>query len=326
MSADRNSTPAAETGTRRHGAAPAGPPPVGTKVRKDASASACPLLRGDLEAWARCCTRRFLPIARGVTGDDELARDALQNSLLIVQAKLGQFRGGPVACSWIWTIVRREAARGGAARREVALHDQMAAPASTRPTPERELQTREMMGLLLQAIQQLPPRYQEVVRLRDLESHSTVDVAGRLHLTPSGVASRLQRDDAHRRIAPQTRVDRRVPGSVLRRRRLGDGEPEVPFVDRRATVSRSCGGRRCPACPRQGRDGRRLDVEVFRTDWGAVRLATGRPASACSCSIFISPLETRCSGMPDGTASGSSCRRHGLRRTAVGAGSHMRST
>lgn len=210
MSADRSSAPAAETGTRRHRDAPVGPPPVGARARKDAAASACPLLRGDLEAWARCCTRRFLPIARGVTGDDELARDALQNSLLIVQAKLGQFRGGPVACSWIWTIVRREAARGGAARREVALHDQTAAPASTRPTPERELQTREMMGLLLQAIQQLPPRYQEVVRLRDLESHSTVDVAGRLHLTPSGVASRLQR--AHQLLRA------RLEGQMGRRR------------------------------------------------------------------------------------------------------------
>lgn len=106
---------------------------------------------------------------------------------------MGQFRGGPVACPWVWTIVRREAARGGAERREVALHDQPVVPASTRPTPERELQTRETTGLLSQAIRQLPPRYREVVRLRDLEGRSTVDVAGRLHLTRSGVASRLQR-------------------------------------------------------------------------------------------------------------------------------------
>ena len=210
MSADHGSTPAAETGTRRRGEIPVGPPPVDAGARKDASASACPLLRGDLEAWARCCTRRFLPIARGVTGNDETARDALQNSLLIVQAKLGQFRGGPVACPWVWTIVRREAARGGAERREVALHDQPVVPASTRPTPERELQTRETTGLLSQAIRQLPPRYREVVRLRDLEGRSTVDVAGRLHLTPSGVASRLQR--AHRLLRA------RLEGQMGRRR------------------------------------------------------------------------------------------------------------
>ncbi len=210
MSADHGSTPAAKTGTRRRGEIPVGPPPVDAGARKDASASACPLLRGDLEAWARCCTRRFLPIARGVTGNNETARDALQNSLLIVQAKLGQFRGGPVACPWVWTIVRREAARGGAERREVALHDQPVVPASTRPTPERELQTRETTGLLSQAIRQLPPRYREVVRLRDLEGRSTVDVAGRLHLTPSGVASRLQR--AHRLLRA------RLEGQMGRRR------------------------------------------------------------------------------------------------------------
>ena len=214
MSADRGSTPAPETGTRRRRDAPAEPPPVDAGAGQDASASACPLLRGDMEGWARCCTRRFLPVARGVTGDAETARDALQNSLLIVQAKAGQFRGGPVACPWVRTIVRHEAARGGAERREVALHDQPVAPVSNRPTPERELQTRETTDLLSQAIGQLPPRYRDVVRLRDLEGRSTAEAAGRLHLTPSGVASRLQR--AHlllraRLEGPMGRAARRSP-------------------------------------------------------------------------------------------------------------------
>ena len=210
MNADRGATPAAETGTRRGRDAPAGSPPVDAGARKGAPASACPLLRGDLDGWAECCTRRFLPVARGVAGDGERARDALQNSLLIVQARVGQFRGGPVACPWVWTIVRREAARGGAERREVALPDRPVDPVSTRPTPERELQTREARDLLSQAIGQLPPRYREVVRLRDLEGRSTVEAAGRLHLTPSGVASRLQR--AHRLLRA------RLEGQMGRRR------------------------------------------------------------------------------------------------------------
>lgn len=194
MNADRGSTEAAETGTRRRRDVPAEPPPGDAGDGQDASAaSACPLLRGDLEGWARCCTRRFLPVARRVAGDAETARDALQDSLLIVQAKVGQFRGGSAACPWVRTIVRHEAARGGAERREVALDDRPVGPDSTRPTPERELQTRETRNLLSQAIGQLPPRYREVVRLRDIEGRSTVEAAKRLHLTPSGVASRLQR-------------------------------------------------------------------------------------------------------------------------------------
>ncbi len=46
------------------------------------------------------------------------------------------------------------------------------------------------MGLLSQTIGQLPPRYQEVVGLRDLEGRSTAEAAGRLHLFWDGSARR----------------------------------------------------------------------------------------------------------------------------------------
>ena len=35
----------------------------------------CPLLEGDLEQGGRCCTCRFLPLARRVAGDDDMAQE-----------------------------------------------------------------------------------------------------------------------------------------------------------------------------------------------------------------------------------------------------------
>lgn len=43
-------------------------------------AAKCPLPEGDLEPWIRCCTSRFLPLARRVAREDTLAQDALQES------------------------------------------------------------------------------------------------------------------------------------------------------------------------------------------------------------------------------------------------------
>ena len=46
----------------------------------------CPLLRDRHAAdeWVCCCTRYFYRLARSITGDEGLAKDALQNSWLKV--------------------------------------------------------------------------------------------------------------------------------------------------------------------------------------------------------------------------------------------------
>ena len=62
-----------------------------------AKALQCPLLDGDTESWIRCCTARFLPLARRVAGSDDLARDALHDA-------------------WVYSIIRHEAARSARPR------------------------------------------------------------------------------------------------------------------------------------------------------------------------------------------------------------------
>ena len=184
----------------------------------------CPLLDHDAEAWIRCCTARFLPLARRVAGDDATAHDALQESWIIVLQKLRQYQGGPPACSWVAAIVRHEAThRLMAERRQLppsaAASEFAAAESGSRPfadaaSAESALYFRELTRVLLEAIDELPPAFRDVVRLRDLEDRPPADVARRLHLSRANVAVRLHR--AHRLLRPI--VERRLSGTPEPRR------------------------------------------------------------------------------------------------------------
>lgn len=181
----------------------------------------CPLLDQNAEAWIRCCTARFLPLARRVAGDDAVAHDALQESWIIVLQKLRQYRGGPPACSWVATIVRREAMHAvtaehrnpplDAAESESAAPGRRARPPAAAASPEAAAYARELTCVLLEVIDELPPAFRDVVRLRDLEDRPPDEVARRLHLSRGNVAVRLHR--AHRLL--RSIVERRlaeVPG------------------------------------------------------------------------------------------------------------------
>lgn len=192
---------------RRHMSSEALPPTLDEAVR-------CPLLEGRQEEWIKCCTARFLPLARRLAGNDRTAEDLLHDTWIIAIDKVHQYRGQPPACGWIQTIVRREAQHAAVRRgREPLIEDQRdggkaaeARLAAHERSPEDAARERQMVRLLLEVVDSLPPIYREVVRLRDLEERSEQESAVRLHLSASGVASRLQR--AHRLI--RDRLGRRI--------------------------------------------------------------------------------------------------------------------
>lgn len=70
-------------------------------------------------------------------------------------------------------------------------------------SPEDAAHERQMLRLLLEVVDGLPPIYREVVRLRDIEERSEKETAARLDLSGSGVASRLHR--AHRLVGDRLR-------------------------------------------------------------------------------------------------------------------------
>ena len=77
------------------------------------------------------------------------------------------------------------------------------------PNGSDEVYIAELRRLLIHAIDDLPPTFQEIVKLRDVEDRSNVEAARRLHISPQNAAVRLYR--AHRllreRLTPLKRPD-----------------------------------------------------------------------------------------------------------------------
>ena len=172
----------------------------------------CPLLEGQIEQWIRCCTARFLPVARRIAGEDNLARDALQESWIIVLQKLYQYRGGPPACSWVRTIISHEAIHGSTKRwRDVPLDS---AEQPDNRLPDAGLHAIELRRVLLTAINHLPAMFREVVILRDIEERPNAEVAERLHISKRNATVRLHR--AHRLLRRRLEAHLASPSARLR--------------------------------------------------------------------------------------------------------------
>lgn len=202
-------------------------------------AIACPLLEGQHEEWIRCCTARFLPVARRVAGDDETAHDALQESWIAVLHAVSQYRGKPPACAWVRTIVRHEAAHQAQRQSRYMLVDPesdvretpVAAPGGPDTGSEAAEQERQMVRILLELIDRLPPAYREVVRMRDIEERSPEAVAACLHISRSNVASRLNRAHAllRTRLLARLRLEKRdprAPAAQTRQKKCDRSAPE----------------------------------------------------------------------------------------------------
>ena len=119
---------------------------------------------------------------------------------------------------WIGAIVRHEALHGATARRRELSLDAVGGDAgSSAERTERAAAVweskvsyaRELTRLLLEVIDELPPTFREVVRLRDLEDRPPEEVARRLHISSRNVAVRLHR--AHKLLRP--RLLRRIAGA-----------------------------------------------------------------------------------------------------------------
>ena len=188
------------------GAAVAAAPRTDDPASKPAArpAAACPLFEGRGDDWIRCCTARFLPLARQVCGEDATARDALHDSWVAVLRGIGRYQGHSPACGWVRTIVRRTAmCTVRRFRRAVADGQPARSTASTGANPETSLHRRRLRRLLLNEIDQLPPEDRRIIQLRDIDDVPPGQVAARLHLSRTAVSSRLHR--AHSRLRRRLR-------------------------------------------------------------------------------------------------------------------------
>ena len=171
--------------------------------------------------------------------NDQDAQDVVQQTLLSVVSRIGEFRGDSHFTSWLFAIARSHCiklrTRGAAAVSTVDLADAAVAPLAAPSTAPDELASREQLEKALHtAIQALEPAQREVLVLRDVEGLSAPEVAEALNLSVDAVKSRLHRARKALRDQLEPWLEQSSPGAacpdiveLLSRYQEGDVTSEV---------------------------------------------------------------------------------------------------
>ena len=157
------------------------------------AAKDCPLLEGNSATWIVCCSRRFLPLAKRIAGDDDLAEDVLQTSWIkILQSINHACFDGPKACPWVHRIVTNTA-KDYHSERVRRREDPLQGERASSLDPEALAQERELLVLLREMIDLLPGTYRQVIKLRLYQGFSNKEISRRLHVSRGNVAVRMNR-------------------------------------------------------------------------------------------------------------------------------------
>ncbi len=163
--------------------------------------------RGDLEAFNQLVLhyQDFLyRIAMNILGDEDAAADATQQAFLSAFCHLQAFRGGSLR-SWLSRIVVNacyDGLRRTARIREVPLQiynqaDDELDPAlwlaDTRPLPDVQAETNELLEIIQTALQALPEHYRLAVHFVDVEGLPYEEAAVALGVPTGTLKSRLAR-------------------------------------------------------------------------------------------------------------------------------------
>jgi len=171
------------------------------------------LKRGDaaaLEALMERYASRVYRLAHGITRNAADAEEVAQDVFLNLFRKIGTFEGRAALGSWIYRVTANAALikrRGKRFEVEVPLEDHLPTfkedghrdgdrayvLADWSQSPEEELLSREIRGLLNRALDELPDHYRAVLVLVDVEGLSNEEAAAALEESVASVKSRLHR-------------------------------------------------------------------------------------------------------------------------------------
>lgn len=124
-------------------------------------------------------------------GDEDAAREVLQETMLAAFRHLPGFRADAALSTWLYQIARSfciKERRG--AHRTTPLDERVA---DARPAPDQQAHAREIGAALAQAILALPIDQREVVVLRDVEGLSAAEAAEVVGIDVRALKSRLHR-------------------------------------------------------------------------------------------------------------------------------------
>lgn len=157
------------------------------------------------EALVRRETARLLAVTRRILGNEDDARDAVQDAFLLAFRGLPHFEGQSRLSTWLHRIAVNAALmklRTRRRRREDPIEPLLPAyqddghhveQFSNWPAADKLLEHAETRAVVRRQIAQLPETHRTVLLLRDIEGLDTEEVAKLLETTPNAVKSRLHR-------------------------------------------------------------------------------------------------------------------------------------
>lgn len=128
-------------------------------------------------------------------GDEDSAREVLQETLLAAFRNLKGYRGEAALSTWLYQIARSFCMRQRAGQRQHESAESPAAkavPADASGADDRA-HARQMAGLIQAAMLSLPPDAREVLVLRDVEGLSAEEAATVMEVSVPALKSRLHR-------------------------------------------------------------------------------------------------------------------------------------
>lgn len=151
-------------------------------------------------------------LAFSLMKDESDAQDVVQEAFLNMYRKLDTFEGRSKFGSWMYRVVTNAALmrlRAQKRRGEVSLEEDdtefreddyyVATVPEWRVRADEAAENRELRDKIIEAVDELPPKYQTVFLLKEVEGLSLKEIAEVLELSVGGVKSRLHRARLHLR-------------------------------------------------------------------------------------------------------------------------------
>jgi RNA polymerase sigma-70 factor (ECF subfamily) len=158
---------------------------------------------GAIRAIMKANNQRLYRLARGIVGSAGEAEDVVQEAYVHAFSSLDGFRGDSALSTWLSRIVINEALGSlRKKRRERAMIEAsgpateariLQFPSNMTETPERTMAQRQILHLVEQATDGLPPDFRCVFMARIIEGLSVEETADLLGIRPETVKTRLHR-------------------------------------------------------------------------------------------------------------------------------------
>ena len=174
------------------------------------------------EQLVRNYTPPLLRVARRLLGNDDEARDALQDAFISVFRSIRSFEAGSRLSTWLHRVVVNAALMKLRTRRRHPEEEiekylplfqedghQIVPSVEWMESAETALQRKEMRQLVRAAIDRLPDTYRTVLLLRDIEEMNTEETAEILGISTTAAKLRLHRA----RQALRSQLDPQMRGS-----------------------------------------------------------------------------------------------------------------